>query len=105
VIVPSIDHLERFVVGPEDNVRDLSKPVRQTPANETPSEWSSLVSSIRATVLETWKTNDSEWKQSGRHPWSHSPWMKGPIRTMAYMPLSWISLKNLTMSYRPSKLY
>jgi hypothetical protein len=43
-----VDHLERLVVGPEDNVRDLSKPVRQTSANETPS----VVSSISTTVLD-----------------------------------------------------
>ena len=38
------------------------------------------------------------------NPWFHSAWMKGPSRTMANMSCSWISLKNLTMSYCPSKL-
>jgi len=97
-------NLEWLVVGPEDNVRDLPQPVGQPSEERIGTEEKEMekackrVQIIRHDRFVKIDQNASEGDATRTNPWFHSAWMKGPIRTTAYMSLSWIILKNLTMS-------
>ena len=64
----------------------------------------SFVCSLKGSSLNVRIFRSSFFRShQGRPPISHSAQEYGPGRRMQYMPFSWISFTNSTMSFSPSK--